>query len=225
MPQPASKNASQKGGGGSEDRANWPRQTARKTPVDILAQNPRALTYIARSGLAIVDTPDSEEEDEEDWEDDDGLDGSRVERLQPIYGGNVREKREKVLTETARSRLPPLTYPRGAPLRVTGIIGGATVIDSGTDIRLTAMSTGFPISVHPLRLPNTRAQFSTGSSESIVDFRFVRIAGLLHKLIPLRDGVDKVVLTTIFSNDPLEVYGHVTFVFDAQDTNSNIGSG
>lgn len=64
------------------------------------------------------------------------------------------------------------------------------MITEDDDPRLKAVSMGFPIMVHPLRIPNTRAQVSSGSTYSVIDFRFVRLAGFLHQMVPLRPQVD-----------------------------------
>lgn len=83
----------------------------------------------------------------------------------------------------------------------------------GGDPRLVAMSMGFPVSVHPLRISNTRAQFSSG--ESVIDFKFLRLAGLLHKMTPLREGRDDVRLTATDGTEIRTVYGYIDVTFDA----------
>lgn len=75
------------------------------------------------------------------------------------------------------------------------------------------MSVGFPVSIHPLRIPNTRAQ--TAAGDSVIDFKFLRLAGLLHKMIPLRPDVDDVVFTNVDGSPVKDVYGRVTVTFDA----------
>ena len=117
--------------------------------------------------------------------------------------------------ELAFHRLPPLRPATGAPIKIEGRVGGAQLINEHDDPRLKAMSMGFPISIHPLRVSNARAQFSSASSHSIIDFRFVRLAGLLHQMIPLRSRVDTVKLTPIYGGSPLHVLGYVNVLFDA----------
>ncbi|KAK7680375.1 hypothetical protein QCA50_016615 [Cerrena zonata] len=112
------------------------------------------------------------------------------------------------------SRLPLLRSAVGPPLHVEGTIGGAMTHEIG-DRRLEAVSMGFPISVHPLRIPNTRAQVSTASSHSVIDFRFVRLAGLLHEMTLLRPDVDDVKLSALLGNTSIEVLGWVDVTFDA----------
>ena len=112
------------------------------------------------------------------------------------------------------TRLPPLCPATGPPLNVEGLVGG--VSDPFIqDPRLLAVSMGFPISVHPLRIPNTRANISSATTYSVIDFRFVRLAGLAHKMIPLRPDVDKVRLRSILSGSPGKVVGWVNVAFDA----------
>ncbi|THH32854.1 hypothetical protein EUX98_g1322 [Antrodiella citrinella] len=111
-------------------------------------------------------------------------------------------------------RLPPLIPAQGPPLHFEGIAGGATTIALDSDPRVEAVRSGFPISIHPLRLPNTRGRFAAGVS--LLDFRFLRIAGLLHKMVPLREGVDEVVIKMLIGGGDVKIHGRVTVVFDAQ---------
>lgn len=113
----------------------------------------------------------------------------------------------------AHRRLPNLASAEGPPLEISGTVGGNMVVDPDLDHRLVAMSKGFPVSIHPLRTPNTRAQLAAG--ESVVDFKFLRLAGLLAKMVPLRTGVDKVHLHTIDGAEIRRIYGRVRIVFDA----------
>ncbi|TCD59855.1 hypothetical protein EIP91_011291 [Steccherinum ochraceum] len=120
---------------------------------------------------------------------------------------------EQQRNAAALARLPKLVQPTGPALNVDTVAGGAITV-AHDDPRIEAMGIGFPVSVHPLRLPNTRAHFATGAS--IVDFRFVRIAGLLHKMVPLRKGVDHVSIGTMAAGSQLRAYGRLRLVFDAQ---------
>lgn len=81
-----------------------------------------------------------------------------------------------------------------------------------TDPRLHVMSIDFPVPVHPLRIPNVRAQFATGSS--VIDLRFLRMAGMLRKMVPVREGTDRVKLRTL-TGSAAKVYGKVPVKFDA----------
>ncbi|TCD63451.1 hypothetical protein EIP91_005392 [Steccherinum ochraceum] len=115
----------------------------------------------------------------------------------------------------ARRRLPTLPPLRGPPVHFHGIVGGVRPSNPYSDSRLVSMSMGFPVSVHPLRLPNTRAQITSGVS--VIDYNFLRIAGLIHKMTPVRADVDNVELTK--SGDQtkvLQVYGRVVVTFDAE---------
>lgn len=110
-------------------------------------------------------------------------------------------------------RLPPLRPATGPPLNIQGMVGGLMMREI-SDVRLEAVSRGFPISVHPIHIPNTRAQLSTASTHSVIDFRFVRLAGLLHNMVLLRPEVDNVVLKGPMGS-PLDVLGWVDVTFDA----------
>lgn len=79
----------------------------------------------------------------------------------------------------------------------------------GDDTRIDAVKYGFAVAVHPLRLPNTRALFSTASSVSAINFSFVRIAGLLGDMVPLRPGIDNVRI-----DGASRVFGYVDVLFD-----------
>ncbi|THH32855.1 hypothetical protein EUX98_g1323 [Antrodiella citrinella] len=117
----------------------------------------------------------------------------------------------------SRARLPPLARAGGpSTSHVEGAIGGMVALYTATDPRVQAVSLGFPISIHPLRTPNARGSISTGSDESALDFRFLRLAGLLHKMIPLRDGVDDVRMQALDGSPVAPIYGRVTVVFDVQ---------
>ncbi|EPQ51759.1 hypothetical protein GLOTRDRAFT_122974 [Gloeophyllum trabeum ATCC 11539] len=112
----------------------------------------------------------------------------------------------------------PLRPAAGPPLVVKESIGGALVQDPTRDPRLSAILPGsmsFAISVHPLHIPNARAMWSTASSTSIIDWRFVRLAGLLPQMVPLRHGIDRVTLTGIMGASPMKVFGRVDVLFDA----------
>ena len=112
----------------------------------------------------------------------------------------------------ARRRLPALKAASGPPLYVEGTVGGNMVISSG-DPRLASVNMGFPVLVHPLRIPNARALVANGVS--VIDYKFLRISGLIHKMIPLR-GIDDVHLFTMDDQKIKDVYGRVTVTFDAQ---------
>ncbi|KAJ3480611.1 hypothetical protein NLI96_g8218 [Meripilus lineatus] len=111
-------------------------------------------------------------------------------------------------------QLPPLRPPTGPPIKTGGFIGGAFVVPTDQDPRTFAVSMGFPVSIHPLRIPNTRAQHSSGSSHSVIDYKFVRLAGLIHTMVPLRRGIDDVNLVGL-SGGNIDVKGYVDIIFDA----------
>ncbi|KAK7680376.1 hypothetical protein QCA50_016616 [Cerrena zonata] len=115
--------------------------------------------------------------------------------------------------EIIASRLPLLRAATGPPIMVQGSIGGFITMWEDDDPRLKSVSMGFPASVHPLCSPNTRAQLSTGSSHSIIDFRFTRLCGLVHEMTPLRPGIDRVTLQGMLG-PPMEVFGWVDVAFD-----------
>lgn len=117
------------------------------------------------------------------------------------------------LIAAARRRLPNLERPGGNPLRFEGTVGGTMTADPSADPRLVAMSMGFPVSIHPLRIPNTRAQ--TAGGVSVIDYKFLRLSGLLHKMIPLRSGVDDVKLRNVDGSAIRKIYGRVAVTFDA----------
>ncbi|KZT28294.1 hypothetical protein NEOLEDRAFT_1129672 [Neolentinus lepideus HHB14362 ss-1] len=123
--------------------------------------------------------------------------------------------------EVSRSYYGPqitLMQPTGPPLEVEESIGGMIADDPSRDPRISAILpdvASFTISVHPLHLPNSRAMFSSASSTSVIDWRFVRLAGLLPKMVPIRDGVDRVDLRSLYGGGPMRVYGRVDVLFDA----------
>ena len=110
-------------------------------------------------------------------------------------------------TKAIRERMPPLPPPSGPPLSLTGSVRGITAFESH-EPRLDAVEHGFAVAVHPLRLPNTRALFSTASDVSVITFSFVRLAGLLADMV--RPDVDSVVIEGM-----PKVYGYVPLQFDA----------
>lgn len=107
--------------------------------------------------------------------------------------------------------------------------------NSGTtdvDPRLKAVSLGFPFSLRPRNIPNARAIFSSSSTTSVVDYRFIRFAGLIPSMRPLRHSIDRVFLTQLGPTVPIvpipiadrstsappnqyHVYGRVLVPFDA----------
>lgn len=111
-------------------------------------------------------------------------------------------------------QLPPLARPSGPPIKIEGLIGGSFIAPTGGDPRILAVSMGFPISIHPLRVPNTRTQHSSGSTHSVINLDFVRIAGLLHTMAPLRHGIDDVKLESR-AGSLIDIKGYVDVVFDA----------
>ncbi|KAK7680374.1 hypothetical protein QCA50_016614 [Cerrena zonata] len=127
-------------------------------------------------------------------------------------GGDEGDEYEKV---DVISRLPPLIPASGPPIEFEGSLGGIGMPDPPDDLRLRAVYLGFPVSVHPLRVPNARAHFTPTTSYSIIDFRFLRLSGLLHQMTPLRDGMDKVELTSP-GGEIADVFGWVDIIFDAQ---------
>lgn len=145
-------------------------------------------------GLTIV--PADSDDSDENWDEN-------------KWGGS-----SKLTEELALSRLPPLAQPTGPSIRFSGILGGVFMPSCDDDPRLAPMGDGFPVSVHPLRIPNARIQHSTASTHSVIDFTFVRLSGLLHKMVPLRRDVDQVKLTGIFGN-PAKILGYVDVLFDA----------
>ncbi|CAL1710240.1 unnamed protein product [Somion occarium] len=120
------------------------------------------------------------------------------------------------IPDNLHSRLPSLKPAAGPPIIFEGMVGGAMFVNPELDPRLHAVSMGFPISVHPLRLPNTRAQFASGSTVSVIDYRFLRLSGLLHEMVPLRPGVDQAKLLNNDGSRIAQVWGKVEVVFDAQ---------
>lgn len=123
------------------------------------------------------------------------------------------------LLAAARRRLPRLGSSGGSPLRFEGTVGGTMTASPVADPRLVAMSMGFPVSIHPLRIPNTRAQ--TAAGVSVIDYKFLRLSGLLHKMTPfrkmtpLRSGQDDVKLRNVDGSAIRKVYGRVAVTFDA----------
>lgn len=120
----------------------------------------------------------------------------------------------EVFAPTTGCRLPTLYSPTGPPIIFSGLIGGAFAVPPNEDPSTFAVSMGFPVSVHPLRIPNTRADHSSASTHSVIDFRFVRLAGLLHTMVPLRRGVDDVELKDV-AGGTVDVKGYVDIIFDA----------
>ncbi|EMD36818.1 hypothetical protein CERSUDRAFT_65592 [Gelatoporia subvermispora B] len=119
-------------------------------------------------------------------------------------------------------RLPPLPPATGPALSVSETLGGLHGEPASRDPRAGVLSTGFPISARPLRTPNARATFSSAGTASAVDMRFARLAGLLPRVVPLRPE-DRVVLRSTYVGGPLEVYGRVELVFDAQGREYSVG--
>ncbi|TFK52980.1 hypothetical protein OE88DRAFT_1656710 [Heliocybe sulcata] len=121
-----------------------------------------------------------------------------------------------------------LDPPTGPPLVVKEVIGGTVLEDPARDPRITAILPGlttFSVSVHPLHLANTRAMWTSTSSTSIIDWRFVRLAGLLPKMVPLRHGVDRVELEPFpggSGGTTMHVYGRVDVLFDAHGYEFNM---
>ena len=77
------------------------------------------------------------------------------------------------------------------------------------DPRVQAVSVGEPVLIHPLRIPNTRAVVTPSLEASLFSLTFARIAGLIHKMILVRDGVDDIDI------DPFStVLGRVPVHFD-----------
>ena len=128
----------------------------------------------------------------------------------PVYEESISFDSQDVTT-----RLPPLTLASGPPISIEGSIGGIGVLDPPDDPRLRAVFLGFPVSVHPLRVPNARAHFTPSITHSIIDFRFLRLSGLLHQMTPLRGGIDKVELA-LPSGELANVIGWADVTFDAQ---------
>ncbi|EMD36868.1 hypothetical protein CERSUDRAFT_73898 [Gelatoporia subvermispora B] len=69
--------------------------------------------------------------------------------------------------DVLRERLPPLAPATGPPLEVEALLGGTCLAPPDVDPRLSAVSTGFPISVYSLRVPNARGLLSTASNFSV----------------------------------------------------------
>ncbi|EMD36925.1 hypothetical protein CERSUDRAFT_95197 [Gelatoporia subvermispora B] len=123
--------------------------------------------------------------------------------------------RNHAIKEAAiRARLPELVPATGPPLAVEESFTAVSAVPAGQDPRLTAVSMGFPISVHPLRLPNSRGTLSTGSTTSLIDTRCVRLAGLLARMVPIRP-IDEVHISTLFGGQHMNVFGRVDVTFDA----------
>lgn len=127
-------------------------------------------------------------------------------------GGDEGDEYERI---DVASRLPPLTPASGPPIEFEGSLGGIGMPDPPDDLRLRAVYLGFPVSVHPLRVPNARAHFTPTTSYSVIDFRFLRLSGLLHQMTPIRDGIDKVELASP-NGEIADVFGWVDIIFDAQ---------
>ncbi|PSR74718.1 hypothetical protein PHLCEN_2v9597 [Hermanssonia centrifuga] len=137
---------------------------------------------------------------------------SDTDNIDPFDAESGVREREREL----RSLMPPLAPANGRPIVLSATVGSITMLEMpGEDPRVQAISHGFPISVHPLRLPNSRALFSNLSSVSVVDYGFVRLAGLLHEMVPLRHEIDKVEIKDFHSDFTYVVYGYVTILFDA----------
>ncbi|GBE83365.1 hypothetical protein BKA93DRAFT_256186 [Sparassis latifolia] len=162
-------------------------------------RNSSPLGFVATTGLAIVDVPAS-----------------------PPSSASVSSLAESDPEDAAaRALLPqPLPVQHGVPLFVRERIGGAMAMTESRDPRLIQMSMGFPISVHPIRIPNTRGMWSSASSTSVVDVNFVRLAGILHRMLPLR-LVDDVQLSGVFGGN-MKVYGRVDVSFDAYGFEFNV---
>lgn len=166
---------------------------------DLDSQNdpPILHTGIIRTGIAIV-------------QNDDRASGNEGQGREETLSGNPFVKTQASIN----CQLPPLVPPSGPPIRFEGTIGGTMMAPVEEDPRIQAVSMGFPISVHPLRIPNTRAQHSSGSTHSVIDFDFLRLSGLLHTMVPLRVGVDDVKLRNN-SRGLIDIKGYVDLVFDA----------
>ncbi|THG94151.1 hypothetical protein EW026_g7263 [Hermanssonia centrifuga] len=137
---------------------------------------------------------------------------SDTDNIDPFDAESGVREREREL----RSLMPPLAPANGRPIVLSATVGSITMLEMpGEDPRVQAISHDFPISVHPLRLPNSRALFSNLSSVSVVDYGFVRLAGLLHEMVPLRHEIDKVEIKDFHSDFTYVVYGYVTILFDA----------
>ncbi|KAI0049535.1 hypothetical protein FA95DRAFT_861355 [Auriscalpium vulgare] len=86
--------------------------------------------------------------------------------------------------------------------------------DPMTDVRLRLVSLGFPIAMRRENVFNARAAHSAHSTTSIVDVRFVRLAGLLQQMTPLRI-IDRVEIREVGTGRPYRVYGRVSVPFNA----------
>ncbi|KAA1471983.1 hypothetical protein DENSPDRAFT_838104 [Dentipellis sp. KUC8613] len=82
------------------------------------------------------------------------------------------------------------------------------------DLRLRSVSLGFAISIPNRANLNARATFSKKSAVSVVDYRFVRLIGLLTKMHPLRP-CDKIQLRKIGARGFYTPYGAVVIPFRA----------
>lgn len=131
-----------------------------------------------------------------------------------------------VRTSTLVNRIPyNLEETEGPPLDVHETIGyihmhpSANADHDGLDARLKAVSLGFPISLRPRNIPNARGIFSSASSTSAVDYRFVRFSGLIPSMRPLRPSLDRVSLVQLgarsSNSSHYHIYGRVTVPFDA----------
>ncbi|KAI0313877.1 hypothetical protein OF83DRAFT_1086027 [Amylostereum chailletii] len=120
-----------------------------------------------------------------------------------------------VFARLGRARLP---HREDDALNVGGDIGVLHMEDLGiwsADPRLEAVSLGFAISIGNLRGLNARAMYAAASSDSVVDYRFVRLVGLLAKMMPLRPMCDKVALREVGTGREYKVYGQVDVPFIA----------
>lgn len=85
------------------------------------------------------------------------------------------------------------------------------------DARLKAVSLGFPISLRPRSIPNARAIFSSDSSTSVVDYRFIRFAGLIPSMRPVRPSIDRVSIIQLGGSP-------TTYLPSIPDRNNNASS-
>ncbi|KZT38798.1 hypothetical protein SISSUDRAFT_1046556 [Sistotremastrum suecicum HHB10207 ss-3] len=79
------------------------------------------------------------------------------------------------------------------PIRERHMLAGIQVVPQ--DIR--EWNVGSPVTVSTSPLTTARVLVSTGSTTSIIDLRYLRLIGLLPYLVPLREGVDKVIFDSV----------------------------